>query len=673
MSYSFIKVPDDLVEQQFKEAMYHAGVIPQGGLDHFILNRDGKVHRFDVENGRRGDNDGAYKVYPDDPPAGWFQNHKGAGELVRWCFDYKQLKDSKDYSEAWRQTQTQEFKKAQEQRRKEREAKEKAERAKAIEDARVRFEEFKAAPKNHEYLKRKQISVSGLKIDGGGNLLLPFYDEAGRFQAMQKIPAGAGEKKKTWLGTSLTGAWFTLGGDITEGPLLVSEGIATGASIFQCLDGRYTTIVVGDCGNLSHVCKKLRRKYPGRPIYVMADDDAGPDKNGNPKENAGKEKAFACWREKSADWVCPPDFDRKADGFKDSDWNDYFVRYGEEKTRAALIAAIEYASKTPEERKQDEARQKIREQVVSINAADLMRKEFPPIKWAVEPILPEGCSILAGAPKTGKSYFALEVSLAVAIGGLALNAKDVEQGRVLYLALEDTPRRIQARIKEANLTSYDGLDKLDIVYRIPGQADGGLVYIREWLEGHKDARLIIIDTFQKFRPPRKKNGDLYGEDYQTIASIKALADEFNVAALIIHHLRKSRDAEGDFVNEISGTQGIAGAADTILVMKRGRMAQSAILSLTGRDVEEAEYFLTRDVMGWKLEGDAAECQMSEKKRRVLVYLRTHGPSKPKDVAEYLGEKSSSTKQTLRRMCDDGDICKKDRGLYCVPEGAPLLA
>lgn len=205
------------------------------------------------------------------------------------------------------------------------------------------------------------------------------------------------------------------------------------------------------------------------------------------------------------------------------------------------------------------------------------------IKWAVEPILPGGCSVLAGAPKVGKSYFSLEIALAVSIGGLALNAKDVEKGSVLYLALEDTKRRIKARIQEAGLSSYDGLDKLTIVNKIPGQADGGLIYIREWLEGHEDAKLIIVDPLQKFNPPRKKSGDLNGEGYKVISDIKALADEFNVAALIVDH-----------AGESLGVEGFAGAADTILVMKRGRMARSAILSVTGRDVGKKEYALTRD-------------------------------------------------------------------------------
>ena len=75
-------------------------------------------------------------------------------------------------------------------------------------------------------------------------------------------------------------------------------------------------------------------------------------------------------------------------------------------------------------------------------AADLMRMELPPARWAVEGIIPEGLSVLAGKPKLGKSWLALEQGIAGASGGVALGEIDVTAGPVLYLALEDTRRRL---------------------------------------------------------------------------------------------------------------------------------------------------------------------------------------------------------------------------------------
>jgi hypothetical protein len=81
------------------------------------------------------------------------------------------------------------------------------------------------------------------------------------------------------------------------------------------------------------------------------------------------------------------------------------------------------------------------------SAADLVSREFKEPKWAVPQIIPEGLSIFAGKPKTGKSWGALDFAVAVAGGYLALGNIQCKQGDVLLLALEDNHRRLQQRLK----------------------------------------------------------------------------------------------------------------------------------------------------------------------------------------------------------------------------------
>src|SRR5215210_144378 len=80
------------------------------------------------------------------------------------------------------------------------------------------------------------------------------------------------------------------------------------------------------------------------------------------------------------------------------------------------------------------------------SAAELRRKEFPPIRYVVPGYIAEGCTLLAGRPKLGKSWLMLDVGLAVAAGRICLGETACEQGDVLYLALEDNERRLQRRI-----------------------------------------------------------------------------------------------------------------------------------------------------------------------------------------------------------------------------------
>jgi hypothetical protein len=83
-----------------------------------------------------------------------------------------------------------------------------------------------------------------------------------------------------------------------------------------------------------------------------------------------------------------------------------------------------------------------------ISARELLAIELPPVAWAIPDILPAGVSLLAGKPKLGKSWLALSVCEAIAVGGVALGVKHVEKGETLYLALEDNRRRLQQRLNK---------------------------------------------------------------------------------------------------------------------------------------------------------------------------------------------------------------------------------
>ncbi|OLT22936.1 hypothetical protein BJF78_32745 [Pseudonocardia sp. CNS-139] len=83
----------------------------------------------------------------------------------------------------------------------------------------------------------------------------------------------------------------------------------------------------------------------------------------------------------------------------------------------------------------------------SWGALELMSMSFPEPRWAVPGVICEGVTLLAGPPKVGKSWLALGLALDIAAGWAALGSIPVEPGPVLYLALEDTARRLQSRMR----------------------------------------------------------------------------------------------------------------------------------------------------------------------------------------------------------------------------------
>src|SRR5688500_8805485 len=70
-----------------------------------------------------------------------------------------------------------------------------------------------------------------------------------------------------------------------------------------------------------------------------------------------------------------------------------------------------------------------------LTASALATKRFPDPRYAIPGVIPEGATLLVGAPKKGKSWFLLGAGLAIAAGGVAFGKIAVDQGDVLLLCL----------------------------------------------------------------------------------------------------------------------------------------------------------------------------------------------------------------------------------------------
>ena len=302
-----------------------------------------------------------------------------------------------------------------------------------------------------------------------------------------------------------------------------------------------------------------------------------------------------------------------------------------------------------------------------ITAAQLDDIDIAPLSWAVPGLLPEGCGILSAAPKIGKSWLVLALGLAVASGKPFLGVP-IEQRPVLYLALEDGQRRLQERMRrildgqpapEALVLWTDPLDALDAAKRFVTDHRGG-------------NPLIIIDTLARIRPPRQRGADIYREDYQFASSLKSIAD-LGATVLGVHHTRKAESE--DFLESASGTNGLTGAADFVMVLQRRRTENNVLLKITGRDVAEASYSLLFDDGLWTPNGtgltDAAQLvkgpRLGATMQSVLALLNSRATTTATDVSDLLGIESATAGRYLRRLADEyGLITRSERGCY-VPK------
>ncbi|MFJ7422445.1 AAA family ATPase, partial [Streptomyces uncialis] len=293
-----------------------------------------------------------------------------------------------------------------------------------------------------------------------------------------------------------------------------------------------------------------------------------------------------------------------------------------------------------------------------------MATNFPDPKWAVPGLLAEGVSLLAGPPKVGKSWLSLGLALTVAAGGQAFGSIPVQGGPVLYLALEDTPRRLQTRMGKL-LEGQAAPAGLTLVTECPPFPQGGAEAIAGWLDRNPDARLVVVDVFAKMRGQSPQGASAYDADYMAVGYAKRLADHYGVAVVLVHHVRKM--ASEDFLTEVSGTNGIAGAADATLVLKRARGQADGILHVTGRDVDEAEYALQFQAASgaWHLlDGPATDHTVSDTRATILRYVRAHPGAKPKDMSGELPQVDLDTiRRTCNRMADAGQLTKDPGGRY----------
>jgi AAA domain len=328
---------------------------------------------------------------------------------------------------------------------------------------------------------------------------------------------------------------------------------------------------------------------------------------------------------------------------------------------------LAHAAEIADERKSDEPKaEQTGWQSHAFTAAALRTMAFPPVSYVVPGIIPEGLTILAGRPKIGKSWMALDLAIGIATGKPVLGGVHVEQGDVLNCCLEDNPRRLQRRVtKLLSPFTAEWPERLTLATRWRRLDDGGVEDIEAWCDSVPNPRLVLLDTLAGVRPSRSGTDTLYEGDYKALRDIHRFANDRGMGAVALHHTRKM-DAD-DPVDTISGSLGLAGAADTCLVLARS--SKGTTLYVRGRDIEEGEravIFGTENCK-WTLLGDAAEVYRSDSRSKILEALA--GATElmgPAEIATATDIQRNNVDQLLHRMRTAGEVIQVSRGLYAHP-------
>ena len=233
------------------------------------------------------------------------------------------------------------------------------------------------------------------------------------------------------------------------------------------------------------------------------------------------------------------------------------------------------------------------------SAAELLKTDFPPIRWIVPGLIGEGLTLINGAPKIGKSWLVLNLAIAAASGGAFLGELPATQTGTLYLALEDTERRLKNRLQKLKAPDTDHL-KITTAWR------DGYMGLENYLKAHEEIGLVIIDTLARFANIEDMND--YTITTNAMARLKRIADDLNIAIILIHHAKKTgaRSSGADWMESALGSTGLTGATDSTIFIDRKRGKETtdntATLYATGRDAADIKHKLKLDLDlgGWTI-------------------------------------------------------------------------
>jgi hypothetical protein len=408
-----------------------------------------------------------------------------------------------------------------------------------------------------------------------------------------------------------------------EGAVLVCEGEKCADALWQV--GFTATTRAGGSSKWE---TDLTPHFEGRDVIILPDnDDAGRAYAGKVIEAlTGTAKSLA---------VCElPDLPDKGDVI---DW----LALGNTPTQ--LTSLLEQAVPASEWAERTKA------PLVGMHISDWLALEIEEREW-LHDWIPPGFTMLAGAPKAGKSKLAEFVARNIAV-----------KEQVLYLALEYNEYHVTQRF-----LNFEEDLKLHLCGegQIPRWHQGGLDVLDQLMTALRP-KLVVIDTFARIKKPGEKLG--YEGELDAITSIKTMMDAHQCDCLLLHHTRKSsaNDNADDLFERILGSTALAATPDNLQIIQfdgqystlhaKGRTYApfKKVLQLEGDDFVEVPTALS------DLQGNA------NAQEQVLMLLSKQGPMKCSDLVRETGKLQPQISSICKTLKERGAIEKLPDGSFQI--------
>lgn len=299
----------------------------------------------------------------------------------------------------------------------------------------------------------------------------------------------------------------------------------------------------------------------------------------------------------------------------------------------------------------------------------------PNVRTIVPGLITSGLTLLAGMEKVGKSFISLDLAYNVALGSPAMGSEvPCLQGNTLYVALEDTTTSITNRLRL--LESNESLWPLESMELITARQEMNGLYpeLTAWVKDSDNPAMVIIDTLGTYKSVRGidrdgRQGNAYQSDVNIMRPFFEFAHEHNIAVVFVHHLNQGkREEQTSWTSRVSGTAGLTGTTDQIIVLDGQRGAKDAELLITGRNFEDNALTIRRSGPWWMVVDGLPQGRLGDRTMEVeRVVYRSELPVGPQDiVAAVDGMDANQASVYLGRLMRAGRIVRSGRGRYEKP-------
>jgi hypothetical protein len=298
---------------------------------------------------------------------------------------------------------------------------------------------------------------------------------------------------------------------------------------------------------------------------------------------------------------------------------------------------------------------------------DLRKKTFPAERWIVADLIPVGLTVLAGKSNTRKSWLALELAHAVALGEDFWGQRS-DAGPVIYYALEDSLENTQDRCVAQNhpadvdidvVTDFDKAERTDVIETI-----GKDMAVSR-------PNLVIVDTLSTLLRSMDQNSP--EAMTEALSRLQSLAFEFGAAICVVHHAKKAKTDidsldEGDWYDAIRGSTAIVNSADAkfLIDARRGKGETEARVRAGGRRFrDEIDLRLQWDlnICKYVVEGDWSSVGFRPSENRLVHVLKQNGGrvESSQELAELASIAPGNLARDLTRLKQEGIVSEEPNG------------